>query len=174
MLKKILLVLAVILVMLVLVGLVLPQDYRCTRSIEIAAQPARIHEFVGDLKRWDEWTPWKKHDPSAVTTLGEKSTGIGASQTWTSDGGDGRLTFTKSDPATGIQYDLVFDHANETPSRGWIVYEPSGTATRVEWGMEGALEFPVIGGYFALMADSMMGPMFQEGLDELKRRAESQ
>ena len=58
---KILLLLVVVLALaFVVAGLVFSPAYEVTRSIVIKAPPERIHEYVADLKRWDEFMPWKE------------------------------------------------------------------------------------------------------------------
>jgi len=172
-LKKILTALGILILVFVVVGALLPRDYKVSRSVVVKAEPAKIHAFVGELKRWDEWAPWKEADPTIVTTLGPSTSGVGASQSWTGTDGAGRLTFTKCDPATGISCDMVFLHGDrEMPSKTWIRYEPVAGGTQVEWGIDGVMDMPVVGGYFAQMSDMMMGSMFEKGLDKLKMRAE--
>ena len=80
----------IVLGLVIIVGLFLPGDYMVTRTVEISATPDQIHEYVGDLKRWPEWSPWKKTDPTIEITLG-------ASQSWTDKSGGGSLTVTQSD-----------------------------------------------------------------------------
>jgi hypothetical protein len=173
-LKKILIGLGVLLLALVLVGLVLPKHYECKRKIVIEAEPAKVHVLVGDLKRWDEWAPWKEEDPTIVTTFGPTTTGTGASQSWTGDSGGGRLRFTQSDAMTGIVFDMEFVDGERTmPATGWIRYAPAPKGTEVEWAMQGEMRMPVIGGYFALITDMMIGPMFEKGLAKLKAKAEA-
>ena len=170
MLKKTLIALGSVLVLLVLLGICLPEEYSLERSIVIDAEPSAIHALVGDLERWDEWAPWKEDDPSIVTTFGERTRGVGASQTWIGREGDGELSFTAADPARGIEYDMAFIQGEtRMPSHASILYrslEEGGTEVR--WAMEGAMPGPVIGGYFALLLDSMAGPMFVAGLEKLK------
>lgn len=173
MLKKLLTALAILILVFVIVGALLPRDYKVSRSVVVKAEPAKIHPFVGELKRWDEWAPWKEADPTIVTTFGPTTTGVGASQSWTGTDGSGRLTFTKCDPATGIACDMVFLHGDrEMPSKTWITYTPVAGGTQVEWGIDGVMDMPVVGGYFAQMSDMMMGGMFEKGLEKLKTRAE--
>jgi hypothetical protein len=175
-LKIVLTTVAVLILVFVVLGMVLSRDYRVTRSVKIQADVAQVHALVGDLKRWDEWAPFKKADNTIVVTYGPTTTGVGASQSWTSQKDEGgRLTFTKCDPATGIAYDMAFRMGDkEIPAKSWMTYSPaSGGGVQVEWGIEGRMEMAVIGGYFATLADTMMGPMFQQGLDELKKKAET-
>jgi len=79
----------------IIVGLFLPSNYMVTRTVEISATPDQIHEYVGDLKRWPEWSPWKKADPTIEFTLGALTEGVGTSQSWTDKSGGGSLTVTQ-------------------------------------------------------------------------------
>ena len=40
--------------------------------------------------------------------------------------------------------------------------------TKVTWSMQGDMNMPIIGGYFALFMQYSIGSMFQQGLDQLK------
>ena len=175
--KKFLIVIACLVAFLVLVivggGMMLPKDYELSRSIMIDAKPKAVHEYVGNLKKWEEWTPWKAHDESIVVTHGKKSTGAGASQTWTSKDGNGELTFTKSDKDTGVAYDMAFVAGEDRlPSQGSVTYEEAGKKTRVTWSMKGEMNIPIAGGWWAMTMDAWVGPMFDEGLANLKKKVE--
>jgi hypothetical protein len=167
--KKFLLIVLVLLIVAAVVGLFLPQGYSVEESIDIHAKPSDIHDLVGDLQRWDEWTPWKEMDPSVQVKYGEKTKGVGASQTWTGKDGNGSLTFTASDDKTGIEYDMMFD---KTPAKGGLRYHGKGDTTTVTWWLKGDLDMPVVGGYFALLMPRMVGSAFRTGLERLKREAE--
>lgn len=174
MLKKILLVVVVLIVIFVLVGFLLPTDYSASRSVVIAADKARIHEFVGELKRWDDWAPWKESDPTLVTTLGDKTTGVGAHQSWTGEDGAGELTLTKCSVEEGIAYDMNFIMGEEkVPAQSWMSYAPASGGVEVTWGMKGKMDMPVVGGWLVLMMGSSIDDMFEKGLQRLKTAAEA-
>ncbi len=175
MLKKILFVLLAAVVFLLVVGLFLPTTYHVERSIVVDAAPASIHPLVNNLERWDEWEPWTADDPTIAVTRGSVTTGVGASQSWTSKSGDGQLAFTDSDPKTGVVYSLLFD--NQFKSVGKVYYEPLNTGdavtTQVTWSLTGGEDAPkVIGGYFALAMDGMVGPIYERGLAKLRDAVE--
>ncbi len=153
--------------MIVLVGLLLPSAYTVKRSIVIEADPEDIHEFAGDLKRWDRWAPWKEEDPSLVVTFGEKTSGMGASQSWVGSDGTGSLTFTAASERRGVECDLEFNDGAYR-GRAAIRYVLSDYTTEVRWILKGDTGVPVVGGYLALMMDSMIGPLFERGLRKLK------
>jgi hypothetical protein len=56
---------------------------------------------------------------------------------------------------------------------GAITLEPAGESIRVTWSNEGDLGANPINRYFGLMMDRMMGPDFEEGLNNLKRTIEA-
>lgn len=153
------------------VGLLLPSSYRVERSIVIGADAPAIHVFVGDLRRWPEWTPWQDADPSIRIEPGAKTHGVGAQQSWTGDSGNGALIFTDSAPETGVRYDLSFDDG-AFESRGAVLYHPQGSNTRVTWQMTGDAGMNIVKRYFGVMMDRMVGPMFDSGLQKLKEKVE--
>ena len=163
--------LTVLILSFLLLGSMLPTTYSISRSVTIQGDAARVHEYVGDLTKWDLWAPWKDEDPTIVTTFGVKTSGVGASQSWVGKEGDGSLTFTSSSPAKGIEYDLFFDNG---AYQCWaaMYYKPEGANTTVEWQMKGDMETPVLGGYVAIMMDSLVGDMFDRGLTKLKNVVE--
>ncbi|NIT14605.1 MAG: hypothetical protein GTN99_10300 [Candidatus Dadabacteria bacterium] len=173
-LKTLLSIVVVIIVIVIVVGLFLPTSYTVERSIVIDAPPAKIHRYVGDLNMWNTWEPWTEGDPSIVVTRGEKTKGVGASQSWVGESGDGALTFTKDSPTEGIEYDLVFDDGTYV-CQSAMTYSPlEDGETKITWIMTGDMGTPVIGGYFVLMMDSMVGKMFDKGLANLKNTVEEQ
>ena len=88
------------------VGMVLPTTYTVSRSVIIEADPEDIHEYVGDLTKWDLWAPWTEADPTIVVRFGDKASGVGASQSWVGEDGQGFLRLTMSQPRRGIEFDF--------------------------------------------------------------------
>lgn len=178
-LKRIGLVLVALIALFVIVGIVLPNDFRVERSVVIDAEPARVHALVGDLTRWEEWTPWKEVDPEVQTTLGSQTSGVGASQSWTDSSGGGDLVFTESSVENGIAYDMNFymgdpESADPLASTSEMRYERVDGGTKVIWSMDGSMPVPVLGGYFAKIMPASIGPMFDSGLQKLKQRVEAE
>lgn len=163
---------------LVVAGLLIPSRYSIARTKTIAAPPAAVHEFVGHLEKWPEWMPWEQQDPSVVTTLGDKTTGVGASQSWTSSkAGDGEVEFTECDENTGIAYDMAFIMKDKrVPAKASIRYAPTGNGTEVTWSMEGDLASmmpPVARGLMKPIMSGMIGKNFDKGLESLKEKVEA-
>jgi len=163
---------AVILLMFVGVSFFLPDTYHVERTISINAEAAQVHRLTSDLQNgWPQWEPWGEADDSIQTTYGDVVAGVGARQFWSSKDGDGTLTFTLCDAARGIEYDMAFN-VDQYISKGKLIYTATATGTDVTWEMEGAVS-GVTGKYFGYMIDSMVGPMFDKGLANLKTAVEA-
>jgi len=176
--KKLLVGLAGFVVVVVVVGLVTPPDFVVAKEVTIDAEPAAVHAYVGELKKWDEWSPWLEQDPTIKTTFGEQTTGVGASQSWTGKESDGELTFTKCDPETGIAYDMNFImDENKIPSSAVMSYSVEDGKTKVTWSMNGTWKGampPVMDGWMKILSPWMIGSSFDKGLTKLKAKVEEQ
>jgi hypothetical protein len=178
-LKNILIVLVLLLLALVVVGFVAPNTIRVERSVVIAAEPAAVHASLADLRTWPEWSAWtKERDPSATWEFSGADRGVGAVWSWkgADDGlGVGRLEIIRSDPQTGIAYDLVFDE-NGMQAPGEVVLVSMDGQTQVTWVYEGELGPKPMGGLLKLFMGGMIGDMigadFEAGLQGLKQRSE--
>lgn len=155
----------------IVVGFFLSGDFSIARTTTIKASPERVYELVGDLENWPLWGPWKDADSGLQVTLGEKTSGVGASQSWVGKDGDGRLEFTQADPGRGIGFDLFFNE-DAFANTSSITYQPGDDGLLVTWQMQGTITAPVVGGYLALMMPDMISPMFDDGLSKLKNAAE--
>jgi hypothetical protein len=85
--------------------------------------------------------------------------------------GRGKLTITKSDPATGVWVDEMIETDKEVNAKGSLTWTREGEATKVKWVDEGTLP-PVIGGYFVGFINNMLSENFSTGLQNLKAVAE--
>ncbi len=154
-------------------GLFLSKEYEVVRSISVEADQAKVHELVSNLDHWDDWGPWAQDNPELSIEPGPIRSGVGASQSWTDKTGRGRLVFTHCDPQAGVGYDLFFNDDEQKCLVELNYRTLQDGAVDVVWRIEGTVEVPVVGPYFARMMDSMLGPMFEDGLQRLKELAES-
>ena len=171
-LKLTLLVVLLAVAAVVIVGMfVLDGEYDVSRETTISAPPPAVHAQVGDLRQWPNWLPFTKHDPTIKTAIGQP-TGVGARQHWTGDTGNGELTFDASDENKGAEWTMVFD--KKYTSKGFITYAPAADGqTRVTWRMTGRND-DFVGKWMAAAMGAMVGPMFDEGLADLKKTVEGQ
>jgi hypothetical protein len=173
MLKKFLLGAVAVFVLLALIGLVLPAQWKVERSVSIAAKPAAVYQRIANLETWPQWTVWNRREDPEVRF--QFDGGVGAGSTWRWDGpklGRGTLAIQSGNPHTGIAYEVVMDGMN--PVRGRISLAASGDATDVVWRDEGELGASPIDRWFAfLMLPSVLGSAIDQNLANLKREVES-
>jgi hypothetical protein len=171
---RIVAVVGVLFIVYVSIGLLLPKRYHVERSIVIDRAPDAIFPTINTLKEWPAWTAWTvERYPDMKVTFDGPESGVGAKYAWTGEkAGNGNLKITESDPAQGIKYELDFDNGKYR-SIGGIRLEPTGNSTKAIWWNEGNLGWRPINRYFGLLMDSMMGPDFQTGLNNLKKKVES-
>jgi effector-binding domain-containing protein len=173
-LKKFLLFLALLAVLLIVVGFFLPSTAHVERSITIGAPPCTIFAVVNTFQTFNEWSPWYELDPNTRYTFSGPPIGPGAKMSWTSDNpdvGNGSQEIVASEPCTLVRTKL--DFGEEGVADAFFRLEPAGTATRATWGFDTDFGYNLIGRYFGLFFDSMLGPDYEKGLQNLKTFAEN-
>lgn len=160
-------------VVLTVVGLFLPRQWKVERSIVINASPEHIHPLVEDLKAWQSWAAWTQDmDPEVKNEYGGPSSGVGAWWAWQGPRmGLGKMTITKSDVDSGVWVDEMIETREEVNAHGSLTWTQEGGGTKVTWVDSGTLP-PIMGGYFVGMINDMLGDNFQQGLKHLKAEAE--
>jgi len=163
----------VFLLSVVVVGLIIPNNIDVRRSVEIDAPVQVVHQYVSDLEQWSNWSPWLALDPSIKITFGDIRKGVGASQSWQGASGNGQMMITESSLEKGIVYQVSFE-GDSTRYQAGLSYQQKGSKTLVTWYMTGAMEPIIIGNYFSLLMDSLIGESFTMGLSQLKTLAENE
>jgi len=174
-LKIILITLAVIVGLLVVVSFFLPDVAHVERSIVVEAPPEVVFEQVNNLKNWEKWSPWNKLDPGMKIVYGAKTVGKGATYSWKGNDkvGEGTLTINESTINKSISTQLDFGEYGGGQG-GWR-FEDTADGVKITWSMDTRTDYmPVIGKYFGLMMEDMVGPTFEKGLADLKAIAEGQ
>lgn len=174
MLKKILISLAALIAVFLVVVALSSAEYAVTRSAVIAASPAKVFSLINNIRRWNDWSPWAKMDPSQEIAYEGPASGVGAIQTWKGKKtGTGRMTLVASEPNKRIAFRLEFF----TPMAGGGEVEftlvPEGKGTSVTWGMRGKHNF--VGKAMGLLMgmDRMLGGQFEAGLTAMKPLVEA-
>jgi effector-binding domain-containing protein len=172
-LKIVLAVLIILVGAFVIIGLFLPDDAHVERSIVVNAPQCTIFPLVNGFHRFNEWSPWHGIDPDTQYTWEGPDMGVGAVMTWTSEHknvGSGSQRITASQPCAEVR--THHDFGDQGQAEGFFALQPEGEATRVMWGFDTSFEGSIIGRYFGLAMDSMVGADFERGLASLKEIAE--
>jgi uncharacterized protein YndB with AHSA1/START domain len=179
MLKRILIVLAVIVVLFGLVVAMQPSEYRVARKVVIAAPPSAVFAHVNDFRKWEAWNPWGKIDPAMKQTYEGTPAGVGAVYTWAGNGdvGEGRMTLTESRPPELIRVRLDFLRPFAGTSTAEFTFQPEGKPgggqTAVTWSMAGRNNLMAKAVHLFMDMDKMIGDQFEAGLAHMKAVAEA-
>ncbi len=159
------------LAVLIVIGLLLPSTPHVERQILIQAPPATVFALVNDFHQINKWSPWLDTDPNALYTISGPARGVGATLTW--DGqivGQGSQVITISEPSFRIVSKLDLDSPGQTT--GTFEFLQTEKGTHVIWSFDSEFGLNLVGRYFGLMLDGIVGPDYEKGLQNLKTMAE--
>jgi hypothetical protein len=164
---------AAILLVLIL-AMMQPNQFRVERSIDIAAPAGKIFPYLDDLRQQRLWSPWDQKDPHMKRTYSGAARGVGAIYEW--DGnreiGAGRQEIVSVAPDSRI--DVVMDFLRPMKARNRIefILRPSGSGTNVTWAIYGPMLFMSKVMSVFMSFEKMIGNEFEKGLLQLKALAE--
>ncbi len=174
--KKILFVIAIVIVIFIAFVFTQPDEFNVSRTDTIAAPASTIFAEVSDLHKWQAWSPWAKLDPKAKNSFGGPQTGVGSNMEWESDNrnvGEGKMTIVNIVPDESIKFKLEFEKPFSSTSTAEFSFKPEGNNTQVTWNMSGEKNFmgKAMGLFFN--CEKMVGDQFELGLKNLKSIAET-
>ncbi len=171
---KIIGIVLVAIIALVWVGtLFISSETHVERSLTINAAPEAIFAEINNVKNFNNWSPWHSIDPNTEYTYEGPESGVDAKMSWTSDHqdvGSGSQWIVESVPNKLVKTNLVFE-GFEDPAEANFVLEPEGDQTKVTWTFD--TEMSGLYKYFGLVMDGMLGPQYEQGLQNLKAVAEA-
>jgi uncharacterized protein YndB with AHSA1/START domain len=172
-LKKLVILVAILVATLVLVGMVLPREITVTRSVVMAAPAERIYPLIATPAEWPTWSPWNRRDPAMEITYSGPATGTGARWDWKSKSeGDGGMVFTETVEPSRATFELTIAGMGP-PSVGTFTLTPAASGTEVTWTMTSDLGAGPVGRWFGLVFPRLLGKDFDEALATLKARVEA-
>ncbi len=152
-----------------------PNVFTLTRSIRIHAPPEKIRPLIENFHEWLRWSPFEKMDPEGTLqrTYSGALEGVGAVYEWSGrKTGAGRMEIVE---APGERVKIKLDFIKPFPANNFAEYTltPSGEGTEVSWSMYGPQRFlfKVMDTVFG--TERMMGPVFEQGLNDMKKAAEA-
>ena len=175
MLTKILIALAVIVVLMVLVVLLQPDDFRVARTAALSAPTPAIFAQVNDFRRWEAWSPWAKLDPAMKVTYEGAASGEGAGYRWSGNNevGEGRSTIIESQPNERIRMKLEFVRPFAGTNDVEFTFKPDGEQTLVTWSMSGKKNFMCKAVGLFMNCEKMCGAQFEQGFASLRAIVET-
>lgn len=143
-------------------------DYLIESKRTIKAPISVVFDDVNDYKNWKHWGPWYEMDSTIVAEYPEKTSGEGASYSWTSREGKGTMETTSVIPNKEILQNINFG-AGSTPKVFWK-FDSVENGTEITWGMKGTSGF-IEKIYWLTQGgiEKNMKPMYDRGLELLNK-----
>ncbi|AOE50563.1 SRPBCC family protein [Kangiella sediminilitoris] len=175
-LKNLLLIIAAIAIVLIVVGFFLPQTAHVERSITIDASRDTVFQKVNSFEDYNSWSPWFERDPNAAYQYSGPDSGVGAKMSWQSDNpqvGNGTQEIIESDYPEYVKAEIYFGEEPEPSYAEFIIEEVGIQKTKLTWTFDIDFGSNLIGRYYGIFMDDMLGPEYQKGLRSLKQQIES-
>src|SRR5688572_4213340 len=104
MVKKILIVIAVLIAGVLVYAAMQPNTFHFERSAEIKAPPEKIFAVLNDFQQSPNWSPYEKKDPAMKRSFSGAATGKGSVYAFEGNGeiGTGRIEIVESVPSQKI------------------------------------------------------------------------
>lgn len=157
---------AVLVLLFLLVGMLLPHSYQTAAEVVIDAPPEKVFPYLNRLDRWPEWSQWATNkDSMFAVEYGPQVEGVGAVQTWKEPRGSGKLWITGSEPDRSLEYVVEFGDFPRMTSRFELQKVDSGT--RLKWSSEGRLPSGPFYGWLRIAFVNGMMSQYQQALIKL-------
>lgn len=119
----------------------LENDYHVKRTKIINAPAEVVFNKINDYTDWPEWSPWLGQDPKAEVTLGNVTSGVGASYAWVGKkSGEGNME-TLSVTKDSISQKVDFIKPKQSTSTMFWKINETENGTEITWGTKGKLDF---------------------------------
>lgn len=165
--------LAALIVLLLVVALFVPKDFKYEKSIAINAPIDSVWKNVNSLTALDKWSPWNDHDPVMKKELTGLDGTIGAKQSWESDiVGSGSQTIANVEKPTLFETNLDFLKPQESHGKAYVKLMAHGAETKAIWGMNGNMPYPFNIMNLFMNMEKNMGKDWDNGLSKLKNLSE--
>lgn len=172
--KRILLILAVLLLVIAGIGLLLSRHVHVERSLVINADPNTLFSYTVNFDNWNSWSPWYDLDTTTQYTFEGPHSGVGAILKWNSsnkDVGQGSMITTELNSPQLIKQDYVF--MGTDTAKAEFHFDPSEKGTKVTWSLDMEMGFNPLLRILGKFMDGMVGKDFEKGLAKLKTVVEN-
>lgn len=170
--KRILQVLAAIIVLALVIALFIKKEYLIEREISINKPKAEVFEYIKYLKNQANYSVWASMDPDMIKEFSGTDGTVGFVSSWESQNksvGKGEQEIIKIDEGNRIDYELRFVEPFEDKGNTYLITESLGdSSTIVKWGYTGKMYYPMNLMMLFMNLDKMLGPDLETGLSNLK------
>jgi uncharacterized protein YndB with AHSA1/START domain len=172
MLKSILLVIVALIAIVLIAALFVSKEYHVEREITIARPRQQVFDYIRFLKNQSNYSKWVMMDPNAKMTYTGTDGAVGFTSAWDSDNknvGKGQQTIAKITEGERLDLDLHFIKPFDGYATAYLATADDGPNTRVKWGFNGKMKYPMNIMLVFMNMDKMLGGDIAEGLGNLKK-----
>jgi effector-binding domain-containing protein len=161
----------VIIVLLLVVGIFLPQSKTITKSVAINASTPTVFAMINDVSNWEKWTYWAAQDTNTSYTYSTNTVGHGAWFNWKSKINDeGKFTINQSITDSLIAGELYMAEFSSTQR---FLFTEKDDTCNVEWHFESKMGWNLFGRWMLLFMNDAVGDDLDNSLQRLKQVCES-
>ena len=147
MIKKIFFGLLGIIALLLIAALFMPKEYAVEREVTINKPVDSVFKYVKYLKNQNEFSVWANIDPNMKSTFTGTDGAVGAISAWESkvkEVGIGEQEITKINEGKRLDFELRFKEPMNDTAMGFMSTEMvSENQTKVKWGINGIIPYPI-------------------------------
>lgn len=177
-LKKILLAVAILVAIPLIVALFVKSEYMVEREITINKPRQEVFEYVKYIRNQDQYSKWNMMDPNMKKEYRGTDGAVGFVAAWDSEDekvGKGEQEIKKITEGERIDMELRFYEPFESTDAAYMSTEPvDESQTKVKWGFNGKMPYPMNLMSLFMDMDAMLGPDLETGLSNLKNLMEKQ
>lgn len=169
--KRFFIAVFVIIVLALLAGLFMKKEYSIERSVAISAPKDVVFNYIKHIKNQDYYSTWNKKDPAMKKDYKGTDGEIGFVSSWVGnkDVGTGEQEIKGIKDGERIDMELRFKEPMEMTNTAYMTTESEGeNQTKVKWGFNGKMNYPMNVMMPFLGMDKMLGDELQSGLNDLK------
>jgi hypothetical protein len=175
--KKIIIVIISLITLVLITALFVNGEYHVEREISINQPNDIVFQYIKLLKNQDEYSVWKKMDPNMKKTFKGEDGTVGFISAWSSKNekvGTGEQEITAIIENVRVDSKLRFKEPFEAEDNAYMATKPtSSKQTKVTWGFNGKMDYPMNLMMLFMDMDEMLGPDLNNGLKNLKKILES-
>jgi len=162
--------------LLLILALFLKKEYGVQREITINKPKLEVFDYLKTLKNQDNFSVWAMRDPKMKKEFRGTDGTIGFVSAWDSevkDVGKGEQEIKKITEGERIDFEIRFFKPFETTDNAYMSTDSiSENQTKVTWGFNGKMKYPMNLMLLAMNMDEMLGKDLQSGLNNLKANLE--
>jgi len=166
-------ILAAIFGTILVIGFFLPSTTEVSRQTLINKEIQSVFSMVNNYREFNKWSPWAKRDEKTIYEFTGAESGVGAKMSWKSQHpqvGTGNQEIIESIDGERIRVKLQFQGQGDAFAE--FRFAEQDNKTEVIWMFETHHGMNLLGRYFGLFFDSLIGPDYEAGLTNLKNLLE--